>query len=29
VLYWVSNTLQENLTNTQMVDIANSAHPLH
>jgi LCP family protein required for cell wall assembly len=29
VLYWVSNTLQENLTNTQMVDIANSAQPLH
>jgi len=29
VLYWVSNTLQEDLTNTQMVDIANSAHALH
>jgi LCP family protein required for cell wall assembly len=28
VLYWVSNTLQENLTNTQMVDIAKSAHAL-
>ena len=29
VLYWVSNTLQEDLTNIQMVDIANSAHALH
>jgi polyisoprenyl-teichoic acid--peptidoglycan teichoic acid transferase len=29
VLYWVSNTLQEDLTNTQMIDIANSAQPLH
>ena len=28
-LYWVSNTLQEDLTNTQMLDIANSAQPLH
>ena len=29
VLYWVSNTLQEDLTNTQMIDIANSAQPIH
>jgi LCP family protein required for cell wall assembly len=28
-LYWVSNTLQEDLTNTQMLDLANSAQPLH
>ena len=28
VLYWVSNTLQEDLTNTQMVDIAKSARAL-
>jgi LCP family protein required for cell wall assembly len=27
-LYWVSNTLQEDLTNTQMLDIANSAQPV-
>jgi LCP family protein required for cell wall assembly len=28
VLYWVSNTLQEDLSNTQMIDIANSAQPV-
>jgi hypothetical protein len=29
VLYWVSNTLTEDLTNTQMLDIAESAHVVH
>jgi LCP family protein required for cell wall assembly len=29
VLYWVSNTLREDLTNPQMINIAQSAHPLH
>ncbi len=28
VLYWVSNTLREDLTNAQMLAIAQSAHPL-
>jgi LCP family protein required for cell wall assembly len=28
VLYWVSNTLREDLTNTQMLDIAESAHAI-
>jgi LCP family protein required for cell wall assembly len=29
VLYWVNNTLREDLTNPQMINIAQSAHPLH
>ncbi|MGO9490200.1 MAG: LCP family protein [Solirubrobacteraceae bacterium] len=29
VLYWVTNTLLENLTNSQMLAIAKSAQPLH
>ncbi len=29
VLYWLTNTLLEELTNTQMLDIAKSAQPLH
>jgi LCP family protein required for cell wall assembly len=29
VLYWVTNTLLEELTNTQMLDIAKSTGPLH
>ncbi|HLM86341.1 MAG TPA: LCP family protein [Solirubrobacteraceae bacterium] len=29
VLYWVSNTLLEELTNSQMLQIAKSAQPLH
>jgi LCP family protein required for cell wall assembly len=29
VLYWVSNTLREDLSNPQMINIAQSAHPLH
>jgi hypothetical protein len=28
ILYWVSNTLLDNLTNGQMLAIAESAHPL-
>jgi polyisoprenyl-teichoic acid--peptidoglycan teichoic acid transferase len=28
VLYWVNNTLREDLTNPQMINIAQSAHPL-
>jgi polyisoprenyl-teichoic acid--peptidoglycan teichoic acid transferase len=28
-LYWVNNTLREDLTNPQMINIAQSAHPLH
>ena len=29
VLYWVNNTLREDLSNPQMINIAQSAHPLH
>ena len=29
VLYWVVNTLREDLTNDQMLGIARSAQPLH
>jgi LCP family protein required for cell wall assembly len=29
VLYWVNNTLLEDLSNQQMLNIAQSAHPLH
>ena len=29
VLYWVNNTLREDLTNPQMINIAQSAHALH
>jgi hypothetical protein len=29
VLYWLSNTLLEELTNAQMLTIAKSAQPLH
>jgi polyisoprenyl-teichoic acid--peptidoglycan teichoic acid transferase len=29
VLYWVNNTLREDLTNPQMINIAQSAKPLH
>jgi hypothetical protein len=29
VLYWLTNTLLEDLTNAQMVAIARSAQPLH
>jgi hypothetical protein len=29
VLYWVSNTLNETLSNAQMLAIAESAQPLH
>ncbi len=29
VLYWVNNTLLEELSNPQMINIAQSAHPLH
>ena len=29
VLYWVNNTLLEELTNQQMLNIAQSAHALH
>jgi polyisoprenyl-teichoic acid--peptidoglycan teichoic acid transferase len=29
VLYWLSNTLLEELTNSQMLAIAKSAQPLH
>jgi LCP family protein required for cell wall assembly len=29
VLYWVNNTLREDLSNSQMINIAQSAHALH
>jgi hypothetical protein len=28
-LYWVNNTLQENLTNRQLLALAESVQPLH